>query len=219
MAADTKGYFNDKAVSWRILPEHQKRSAAVAEYMREKVRLDPNRTEALDFGCGTGHLAFLLRKNVRHITAVDAAEGMIAQLEQTVRETGTANVEARVLDIEHELRLLPREGYDLIYSQMVLHHIEDYKRVLGELRLLLKPSGALCLIDLEQEDGSFHDGSVFVPHRGFVREELGRELERQGFFDAEFCRPYTIKKQDASGTERTYPLFMALAYKMPRAGS
>ncbi len=209
------GYFNKKAAEWAVLPEHQRRSEMVAEYIRDKVRLLPAATEALDFGCGSGQLAFLLRRYVRKITAIDAAAGMIEQLQQKIRATGTLNIEARVLDIERELRLLPRGAYDFIYSQMVLHHIEDYAKVLGELKKLLRPSGTLCLIDLDHEDGSFHAGDVFIPHTGFVRDELKQELQGLGFFDVEFYTPYTIKKKDAAGNDREYPLFMALARLAP----
>lgn len=214
--ANTKEYFSGKAADWNVLPEHQKRSETMAEFIRDKVKLHPSRTEALDFGCGTGQLALLLQKHVRKIMAVDAAPGMIEQLRSGIRAANVQNIEAKVLDITQETRLLPREGFDFVYSQMVLHHIEGYLKVVAELKRLLKPEGILCLVDLDREDGSFHSGDMFIPHRGFVREELERQLERLGFFDVEFFSPYTIKKKDASGKERAYPLFMALAYNAPQ---
>lgn len=214
---NSKDYFNSKAAEWAVLPEHQRRSQMVAEYIRDKVRLRPGVTDALDFGCGSGQLALLLHRYVRTITAVDAAENMIAQLNEKLRTGGIVNIQTQVLDIERELRLLPRQGFDLAFSQMVLHHIEDVSRVLRELRMRLRPEGVLCLIDLDHEDGSFHAGDVFIPHHGFVRDELRRQLEESGFFDVEFYTPYTIKKLDVAGQDREYPLFLALARPLPAA--
>lgn len=214
---DPKDYFNSKAAEWAVLPEHQRRSQMVAEYIRDKVRLRPGATAALDFGCGSGQLALYLHRYVRTITAVDAAENMIALLNEKLRTGGIVNIQTQVLDIERELRLLPRQGFDLVYSQMVLHHLEDTAKVLRELRTRLRPEGVLCLIDLDHEDGSFHTGDVFIPHHGFVRDELRRQLEESGFFDVEFYTPYTIKKLDAGGQNREYPLFLALARPLPAA--
>lgn len=212
MGEREKDRFSAAAAGWDVLPERLRRSEMVAEYIRDKVRLEPGRTEMLDFGCGTGQLAFCLRRYVRKVTAVDSAPGMIEELQKKVAAQGVRNIEARLLDVAHEARLLPRAGFDFITSLMALHHIEDYRAVLRELKPLLRPAGVLCLVDLDLEDGSFHDQDQFIPHRGFSRQELGEVLERIGFFDVVFHTPYTIKKKDVSGAERAYPLFLALAY-------
>lgn len=214
--ADSREYFNAKATEWNVLPEHLRRSEMVAEYIRDKICLDPVHTDALDFGCGTGQLSFLLRKNVRSITAVDAAEGMIDQLRQKIEKTGTRNIQTQILDIEHEARLLPRTSFDLIFCQMVLHHIEGHIALLRELKKLLRPEGVLCLVDLDSENGSFHAGDLFIPHHGFDRAVLGTELQRLGYFNINFYSPYTIQKKDTTGKDRAYPLFMALAYNAPQ---
>lgn len=215
---DTREHFNRQAAQWDIKPERLRLSEMVAEHLRDRVRLERDRTDMLEFGCGTGNLSILLHPYVRSILAVDAAEAMLGQLAQKVREAGIRNIASRLLDIEHEVRLLPRAGFDLVVAQMVLHHLQEPLKVVAELKKLLRPQGVFCLVDLDREDGSFHDADVFIPHNGFAREELAQNLERAGFFAVTFSTPFVIEKPGRDGLRREYPLFMACAHNSPPDG-
>lgn len=209
--------FNDKARKWDLKPENLTRSELVAENIRDKLALDKNKTEVLDFGCGTGRIDFLLSHRVRHITAVDGSVGMIEELQKKIFENGILNITTQCFDLEHELRLLSGKKFDLIMSMMVLHHLEDPEKIIGELWGLLKDDGVVCLIDLDAEDGSFHGDDPFVPHNGFDREEFQAQLEKAGFFKVTFHTPYIIKRKNKAGELKEYPLFMAIASKYPTA--
>jgi hypothetical protein len=73
----------------------------------------------------------------------------------------------------------------------------------------MAPYGDLVIIDLEKEDGSFHDGE-FHGHKGFERNELEKKLKAVGFdpYHYEVC--YHIEKGEDEN-KKVYPLFMMLA--------
>ena len=47
--------------------------------------------------------------------------------------------------------------FDLIFTQMVLHHVSDIETIINRLSQLLNPGGYLAVADLYEEDGSFYD--------------------------------------------------------------
>ena len=206
--------FNARAREWNLQPKYLQRTEALAEHIRDKIRLEKDSTEALDFGCGTGKLSILLAPYLKRITAVDGASAMIDELTSDLMAGGIGNVQAKTLDIEHEIRLLRGQKFDLIYSMMVMHHIEKPGKVLQNIKSLLKPEGILCIIDLDKEDGSFHGGSDFIPHKGFERDKFKKVMERYGYFNVTLHTPHIIKR-DNDGEVREYPLFMAIADNAP----
>lgn len=99
----------------------------------------------------------------------------------------------------------PPEGmaFDVIVSLMVVHHIDDIPTVLARMRSLLPVGGHLCIVDLEEEDGSFHSSS-FRGHHGLAREMLAEAFIAAGFADPDFEHAFTMRKND-----REYELFLA----------
>ena len=72
-------------------------------------------------------------------------------------------------------------GYDLIFTSMVLHHIEDVPALLSLFAAWCAPGGRLAIADLEAEDGTFHSDMTGVMHKGFDRNELASLIESAGF--------------------------------------
>jgi SAM-dependent methyltransferase len=107
---------------------------------------------------------------------------------------------------------LPDQRFDLTYSLMTLHHIEDAKGMLGKFHALLVPGGWLCVADLDKEDGTFHTDGTTDVHLGFERGELQQWVENAGFVDVKFSTAYEIKK-DIDGAEKTFPVFLLTARK------
>jgi SAM-dependent methyltransferase len=102
------------------------------------------RERALDFGCGVGRLTRALAPHFRHCYGVDVSAPMIA----AARKLNTAfpNCEF-VLNGDPDLRMFPRDHFDLIYSVLVLQHlptraaiaayVTDFVRVLAPGGLLV----------------------------------------------------------------------------------
>ncbi|MEO7103774.1 MAG: methyltransferase domain-containing protein, partial [Gemmatimonadaceae bacterium] len=108
---------------------------------------------------------------------------------------------------------LPDRQYDLIYSSMTMHHVEDVRTLLKSLADHLKPGGRVALADLDAEDGDFHGKAKGVVHLGFARETFGNWLRDAGFDHVQFSTAFTVHRERDDGTTHDYPVFLAIASK------
>ena len=200
--------FDAKAQEWDNDPVKLERAAAVAAAIRNQVRLSPD-LSALEYGCGTGLLSFALSRELGAITLADSSAGMLAVLREKIAASGADHLRPMRLDLTVDP--LPAERYDLIYTLMTLHHVSDVDRILRDFHALLRPDGALCIADLDREDGSFH-GAGFDGHHGFEREALRDQLAQAGFGEIQFDTCYMMRKSQGEGA-REYPVFLAVARK------
>jgi ubiquinone/menaquinone biosynthesis C-methylase UbiE len=202
--------FDERAKDWDLDPKKVERALVVADAIRRTVPLSKEIT-ALEYGCGTGLLSFALQQDLGQITLADTSEGMLDVLRGKIVSRGITNMHPLRLDLLHDP--VPAERYDLTYSLMVLHHIDDVKKVLSRFHDLLVPGGILLVADLDKEDGSFHtDGSTDV-HLGFDHDELQRMVAETGFGNVSFVTAYEIKKQ-IGNEEKTFPVFLMAAQKI-----
>ena len=204
--------FDLRAKTWDDNPTKSALAQAVAREIRAQVALEPQMT-ALEYGSGTGLLSFALRASgapLKHITLADSSRGMLAAADEKIASAGIDNMTTRLLDLASDP--LPRERFDLVYSQMTLHHIDDTAGVLRSLYALLASPGTLCLADLDSEDGSFH-GADFTGHKGFDRRALERQASEAGFRDIRFTTAFTMRKTEAPGAQKDFPVFLMVAEK------
>ncbi len=196
--------FDARAKSWDDVPGRQERAQAVAEAIRQEVHLS-TAMSALEYGCGTGLLSFALQPYLGAITLADNSRGMLEVLWEKINSSGASNMTPLLLDLSKDP--LPDQKFDLLYTLMVLHHIPDTVGILQKFHAVLKPTGILCIADLDLEDGSFHEYE-FEGHHGFARQELTMLLEKAGFEGIRFTTPYSVEKHS-----RHYPLFLAVGAK------
>lgn len=198
--------FDLKARDWDKDPTKIERAQAVAEAIRQRVTL-AGHICALEYGCGTGLLSFALQPYLSRITLADNSDGMLAVVREKIAAADVQNMIPLKLDLAVDP--LPPERFHLVYTLMTLHHIPDTERIMGAFHDLLEPSGTLCVVDLDSEDGSFHrDG--FVGHQGLDRADLARQAERAGFRNVTFSTVYELSKETALG-RKTFPLFLMIA--------
>jgi ubiquinone/menaquinone biosynthesis C-methylase UbiE len=196
--------FDEKARGWDKDPERVRRAEAVAEAVLERVRPSTD-ARVFDFGCGTGLLGFALLPHVGHVTFADDSEGMLAIVREKIEERAAENAEAMLLDLTTDPP--PDRRFDLVVSLMALHHIKDTDMILRRLHTLCGAGGRLCLVDLDREDGSFHD-SGFTGHHGFDRENLAGAARRAGFHPVSIEDVFEIVRKEADGSVRRFPLFL-----------
>jgi ubiquinone/menaquinone biosynthesis C-methylase UbiE len=201
--------FDERARDWDSDPAKVERARTVAEAIRRAIPLS-NDMKALEYGCGTGLLSFALQSDLGQITLADTSTGMLEVLREKIANSGVTNIHPVLLDLASDH--LPTERYDLTYSLMTLHHLQDVNDMLAKFRDLLRSDGYLLVADLDKEDGSFHtDGSTDV-HLGFDRKELQQAAEDIGFGNVRFSTAYEIKKRIGS-EEKTFPVFLMTAQK------
>lgn len=204
-----KKNFSVVAKTWDEKPRRIQLAAAVATAIKEHIPLD-RQMDALEFGSGTGLVTFHLQHQLKHVTAMDNAPGMLAVVEEKAVVAKVDNVTTVYSDTT--IPSLVGEGYDLIFSSMVLHHIGDINLTLKALISGLKTGGVLALADLVMEDGSFHDNDQGVAHHGVDPVWLIDQLHQMGLVKGQSVIAHHIVKQ--RGLEQyEYPVFLVWAYK------
>jgi ubiquinone/menaquinone biosynthesis C-methylase UbiE len=201
--------FDERAKDWDSDPMKVHRAKTVAEAIRVAVPLTP-KMSALEYGCGTGLLSFALQADLGPITLADTSQGMLDVLAEKISTSGVANM--RPLRLDLSIDPLPASPFDLTYSLMTLHHIEDAKGILKKFHALLAPGGWLCVADLDKEDGTFHTDGTTDVHLGFERTELQKWVEDAGFAEVKFSTAFEIKKK-IDGVEKVFPVFLLTARK------
>ncbi len=201
--------FDAKARAWDT-PEKAERAQTVADAIQRNVNLTHD-MRGFEYGCGTGLLSFCLRDHLSHITLADSSPGMLEVLEEKIRATGATHMTPVQLDLMADAA--PQTPFQLIYTMLTLHHINDTDRILEIFHAMLSADGYLCIADLDKEDGSFHSGG-FHGHHGFDQQQLKDKLERVGFSDVRAENCYAIEKEVAGGATRAFPVFLLTCQKI-----
>ena len=201
--------FDEQAKDWDSDPKKIERAKTVAQAIRSAIPLTSKMT-ALEYGCGTGLLSFALQSDLGQITLADTSQGMLDVLGEKIAAAGVTNMRPARLDLSTDS--LPAERYDLTYSLMTLHHIEDAKDILKKFHALLASNGWLSIADLDKEDGTFHPEGTTDVHKGFQRVELQRWVEDAGFTHVKFSTAFEIKKK-IGDAEKIFPIFLLTAQK------
>lgn len=197
--------FDERAPDWDT-PERRERARAAAQVIRENVPLARS-MRAIDVGAGTGLLGLELATDVGEMVLAEPSAGMLEVARQKLSSSGPLNVSAIQFDVPGE----PPHGepFDLAVSLLVLHHVADTAAALRSIHALLAPGGGIALLDLDAEDGSFHDADAEgIHHRGFDQAALRDLAAAAGFVDVETRIASTIEKDG-----RSYPLFLLTGRK------
>ncbi len=206
--------FNREAAEWDANP--QRRAVALSVAKAIIAATNPAKTmHALEFGCGTGLLAMEIAPLVKRLCAIDTSREMLAVLEEKIRTSAIENIEASSTNLSSPSdTALNNRSFELIYSSMTLHHIDDTAGFLNRLSTLLSPGGKLALADLDLEDGLFHDDPLEKVHHGFDRAELAALLHGASLEVKSFETIYTFNKKNRAGISAAYPVFLVTASKV-----
>jgi tRNA (cmo5U34)-methyltransferase len=200
--------FDDKARDWDKNLRHIERSEAIAKAMAETIPLQ-NSMRALEYGSGTALLSFILRDKFAYITLMDNSREMTQVATEKIAYGSIKNMKPLFFDLEKE----DYNGkFDIIYTQMVLHHVKDIDSIFNKFLNLLNKGGYLAIADLYPEDGSFH-GDGFDGHLGFDVEILAGKLKNIGFTKIRHQECFILKKDNESGSYAEYPIFLLTALR------
>jgi len=201
MTTPAPTHFDTAARDWDQRPLSQQ-LAAVPERLLAQLPLRAS-DHVLDFGAGTGLLSAPIAPKVAQVTALDMSAAML----QVLDEKGFANITPLQQDI---FAGLPGQ-YHAVVSCMALHHVADTAALLRAFAAALHSGGRIALVDLYQEDGSFHGDNQAkgVQHFGFAPEALQALAEQAGLMDIAFSE--ILRLQHSNG--RGYPLFLMTGRK------
>ena len=164
-----------------------------------------------DFGAGTGLIGLNFINEVKHVIFEDVSSVMLDYLEYKCKKENIKNYtifKGVMEDYNNDIKV------DLITAGLVLHHIEDLQSLFKCFLKIMKPHSYLCLTDLKKDAPMFSlhtHHSHHMPHKGFVPEELCKELEKAGFTKTEIRPASDIKFTTKEGKDIISERFMIIA--------
>ncbi|KAG0272563.1 hypothetical protein BGZ95_011683 [Linnemannia exigua] len=190
-------HFNNKAFEYDLIPQVKEMTAQASETILKEFAASTSEehvknSTVLDFGCGTGLASFLVAEKVGHLVGVDASEGMLTYFHKkldTLPELAHLKASNKIHTVNHlitDASPLPEPefskylagdqgGFDMVYSNYVLHHIEDIQGIVDTMaKKLVKKGGWLIILDFE---GHHVHGGVDhgAPHHGHGQHGHGHD--------------------------------------------
>lgn len=199
--------FDIKAAEWDKNPMHWDRSEAIANEIKTMIPLNKD-MKALEYGAGTGITSFLLKDYLREITLMDNSTEMVKVMNEKIRATNVKNIKALNFDLEHHD--YKEETFDLILTQMVLHHVNDIETIIKRFSKLLNTGGYLAIADLLEEDGSFH-GEGFFGHKGFNIDNLSQILSKNNLRNIAHKNCFVIDRKISESETKKFDVFLLTA--------
>lgn len=164
--------------------DYRQNSAAQQRWARELIaKLNLTGTEAvLDVGCGDGKVTAEIAAHLPHghVVGVDNSEAMIALANREYPSNRYANLLFQQMDAR-ELRF--SDQFDAVFSNAVLHWIDDHRPVISGMYRSLKPGGRILL-----QMGA-HNG---MPEFMAALEQVLALPQWRNYF-ADFSCPYGFK--------------------------
>ena len=199
--------FDIKAAGWDQNPMHWDRSLAITNKIKELIHLN-NQMIALEYGAGTGIASFLLKDDLKEIILMDSSSEMVRVMDEKIKTTKVKNL--RTLNFDLENAYYSGGKFDLIFTQMVLHHVADIESIIKKFYYLLNPGGYLAIADLYSEDGSFH-GTDFTGHKGFDVEILSDQIRKHGFTNISHRQCFVINRKISDTDTKHFDVFLLIA--------
>lgn len=133
------------------------------------------RGDVLEIGCGSGAMAaeILRRHPDVRLTATDYDESMVAAARRRLAPYGDR---AEVRQADATSLPFPDGSFDVALSFLMLHHVVEWEKALGELVRLLRPGGALVGYDLMGDRGGRRTHGREHEVRLMRRRELAAHL-------------------------------------------
>lgn len=199
--------FDEASKTWDLKPSSLAIAKACVENINKIIKLKDN-AKILDYGCGTGLVAFSLSSVTNEVIGMDNSDGMVEQFNKKAFELNYSNIKAIKHNIENED--LPQNDFDLITISMSLHHIKNTNMFIKKAHNALTKNGYLVINDLDKEDGTFHKkhNNEGVFHFGFDKNELENMLINSGFKIIDYKIVHKDERED-----REFPIFNLIAQK------
>ena len=187
-------------------PDKIERSKKIIQELVRVLPVNKN-WKVLDIGIGTGNTAIYLSPFVKEIVGTDLSEGMLNVLKEKIGKMGIENIRYYRIDILRES--FPEKDFDVIFSAMTMHHIENPVKAIKRLKAFLKNKGYIVIVDLYKEDGTFHSDNTDVKHFGFDFDEIKSWFKKENLKEIFIENIYEIEKE-RNGKKKKYPVFMAV---------
>ena len=144
----------------------------------------PYFSNVLEAGCGTGQLSITLSRSGRKIHSIDLSKGSLIEAKNFINKNNIKSVQLYRMNIFN--LCFPKNYFDIIISNGVLHHTYNAKLAFNRLAEHLKPNGLIII-------GLYHKYGRIVQN---IRQVLIKIFgERMKFFDRRFSENISDKKK------------------------
>lgn len=177
-----KDVFKNHANKWdteQRIARSKEFSKIIKSFLKEE-----SYNSAMEFGAGTGLISFNLVDIFNDITLVDISEAMLNVANEKIELNNIENVTTLKIDLNSDTI---DNKFDVIYTSLALHHVEDYKNVIKVLMNHLNDGGHLIIIDLDDKNNLFHKTKDIEKEHdkahfdGFNEGEMVNYLNEIGF--------------------------------------
>jgi ubiquinone/menaquinone biosynthesis C-methylase UbiE len=121
-------------------------------YVIQRIKNLALQGEAIDIGCGPGHLIFDLARQMPdlQLTGIDMSDEVLVQAETYAAQYGFGE-RTRYKKGSAQTIPFPDGSFDLAISTLSLHHWHEPVAVLNEVARILRPGGAFLIFDLRRD--------------------------------------------------------------------
>lgn len=93
----------------------------------------------LDLGCVAGGMSkYFVEKGACKVLALDISKNMIAHAKEINNDN---KIQYKVMEMENISKI--KEKFDVVFSSLAFHYVEDFEKLMKDISNLLKPNGVL----------------------------------------------------------------------------
>ena len=157
-----------------------------------------------DLGCGTGQVSELVAPHVGQVIAVDGSTDMVQAARKRLKPLHQVDVR------RGDMEALPIDDQqlDAAIVALVLHHVPEPGRALGEVNRVLKCGGRVLIVDMLPHDRVEYQQQMGHVWLGFSEKTIRKHLEGAGF------EKPVIQTLPADESAKGPSLFVASARKL-----
>ncbi len=130
----------------------------------------------LDYGGGTGLVAFDIAHHFNHITILDASPKMAEICNAKIKSLNKTNIKAIEGDLLDPNKTKLHQSYDVILLSLVLLHSGNYMALLQQLATQLNRNGILIIVDFDKNENVNHPNI----YNGFEQKDIHKALRKIG---------------------------------------
>ncbi len=124
--------------------------------------------EILDLGCGAGAMSmFFAEKGAKSVLGLDISANMIKEAEE---ENAFKNVSFKIMAMEDIAQI--DKKFDIVFSSLTFHYIEDFDKLMRDISGLLKKDGIL----LFSQEHPFATASILDKETPKYIEKNGKRI-------------------------------------------
>ncbi len=204
-AARTRSFFDAVGPEWDALRKVFNDDALRA---RGLARLLPPGLVVADVGTGTGILALELARLGLRVVAVDHSSRMLDAVRAKLAETSLEGVELRQGDAG-SLPIVDGE-VDAGIAHMVLHYLPSPAEAIREMARVVKPGGAVVVVDFVAHEHEWMRQELGVAWLGFAADEV------RGWFGDAGLGEFLLEAYDPLPAARDLPGTFIASGRRPR---